>query len=777
MLTETLGPTALGFSVYTFLLLLRFLFRSAKLIIQLDLPAADVGRMLLYTLPNVLVLTIPMSLLFGILIAVGRLSADSELTALRASGVSLFSLYRPIMVLSALLTAVNVLLMVWAVPYGNRELSATQISHRHALSRSIEPRTFADIDGFTFYVFEIPPEDRGDWRGVFVAPPTGQETLMVARSGRVQVDAAADRLVLRLEGAQVHEIPTEGSDRYQVTERSPLDIPLREAYSSGLAEQVSASKSVRLMTLPELRAFAANPNEPPELRRLARVEVHKKFAIPTACLVFGLFAMPLGFNNRRGGHSSGFAISIGVILVYYVLLSNGEDAARTGSLSPLVAMWFPNVIFACVGLLILARRNKDRSLLSQRLDIWLRSQSWQRTPKPTVAKASPQFVRRQADRADGEVAVVLRLPRLRLPFPNAIDRYVIGRFVGVLLLTLVSGLVIYIVADLTEQIDEILENRPGWDVVFDYYRYFVLQITYDILPIIVLVATLLTFAVLSRANEVTAFKALGVSLYRLAIPALVAAGGIAFAAAVFQAEVLPATNQRVVDLKDRIHGRTVPRTFVPSSQWLFGTDGRTMYHFLRVEADKGRIAGLEVFEFDEERRIRRRIQAAEAIWQPDGGWALSNGWERVLEGSQVKRFELIDSPTIYPFPEAPAYFAGEARRPDQMRASELRSYIAALEARGEMVPELHVELQDKRAYPFASFVMALVALPFGFRLERKGALYGLGVAIVLGMVFIAAYAFFSTLGKTGAVAPWIAVWSPSALFGLFSVYVFLGVRT
>jgi LPS export ABC transporter permease LptG/LPS export ABC transporter permease LptF len=783
ILAETIGPIGLGFGVYTFLLLLRFLFRSAELIIRLSLPASEVGLMLAYTLPNVLVLTIPMALLFGILIAVGRLSADSELTALRACGVSLFSLYRPIMVLSALLTAINVVLMVWAVPAGNQALSRAEIKHGHALTRSVEARTFRELNGFTFYVFDIPPADRSDWRGVFVAPPEGSDqSLVVATRGRVEVDEEGDRLLMNLEGAQIHEISPTNPDRYQITERSRVEVPLREGYLANLEQQITVSKSVRLMNLAELRSFAADPKQPPELRRLAQVEVHKKFAIPAACLVFGLFAMPLGFNNRRGGRSSGFAISIGVILVYYVLLSYGEDAARAGNLDPLFAMWLPNLLFAIAGVVILARRNRDKSLLASRLDRWLRSLQLPARRGDQAPKAAPQPRPRSTRRPaagpeDPELAVVLRVPRLRLPFPDLVDRYVIGRFIAVFIPTMLSGLVIYVIADLTEIADKVLQNKPGRAVVAAYYRYLSLQISYEILPIMVLVATLITFAVMSRANEVTAFKALGVSLYRLAIPALVAALALTLLAGVVQDEILPASTQKVAELKDQINGRTVPRTFIPSRQWIFGSDGSTMYHYLQYDPTAKRMTGLEVFQFDEARHLRRRIQANEATW--DGStWLLDDGWVRELEGSRVTKYETFDQPiSLAAVNEPPAYFAADQRKPQQMSASELRRHIQALEKRGEQALELEVELHDKKAYPFSAFVMALVALPFGFRLERKGALYGLGVALVLGMAFVATYAFFTTLGTTGAIPPWVATWSPSAVFGLLSVYLFLGVRT
>ena len=129
------------------------------------------------------------------------------------------------------------------------------------------------------------------------------------------------------------------------------------------------------------------------------------------------------------------------------------------------------------------------------------------------------------------------------------------------------------------------------------------------------------------------------------------------------------------------------------------------------------------------------------------------------------------------FPETPDYFDSEVRPPEQMRFTELKDYVRELEESGQPVPELLVELYNKIAYPVVSLVMALVALPFAFRLGRQGALYGVGISIALGMAFLGIYAFFTTLGETGALPPVAAVWSPSAVFGILSAYLFLGVRT
>ncbi len=150
---------------------------------------------------------------------------------------------------------------------------------------------------------------------------------------------------------------------------------------------MASRRGPRELTSVSSGQLARDISATPEQRRIARVGVHKMFAIPAACLVMGLLSLPLGFTNRHGGSSSGFAISIGVIVAYYVLLSQGEDAARLGKLSPGLAMWLPDMLLLAIGLLLLVARNRDRSLLPRRLQRFLGAQ-W------------ASFKRRSIDRLD-----------------------------------------------------------------------------------------------------------------------------------------------------------------------------------------------------------------------------------------------------------------------------------------------------------------------------------------------------------------------------------------
>ena len=796
ILSEIVGPLALGFLVYTSILLLRFLFDSAEMIIRRGLPVSVVGELLMLTLPNIVVLTLPMSLLFGILIAVGRLSSDSELVAMRSSGISLLTLYRPILLMSFLFAILNTGLMVYALPWGNHALQQLRLKiTTQSISQQVQPRVFyEEWEGKVLYVFET-PEGAGRWKGVFLAEsvPSGEANeITIADWGEVRVEPDGERVVLRLYNAIRHKVNLSSPDRYEISRHRRLDLILEEQFTTEQKAKISVSKGVRELTLEELMDLKEDPTVSPEQRNLAAVEIHKKFSIPAACLVFGLFALPLGINNRRGGKASGFALSIGVILLYYVLLSNGEETARYGRIPGWLGMWAPNVLMAAIGLFLLVRRNKDKSLLLSRLDRWVRQDVWrgllflkrrreERREERRVGQGPHpgQIERRRKSRPE----LMLRLPRPllvhrrpRLAFPNLLDRYVVRIFTMVFILVVLSGVSLFIIFDLSETIDEILKNKVSSTVVLNYYKYQSLQMFYDIAPIVVLVTTLMTFSLLARTNEITACKALGMSLYRLALPALAASLLVTLFCGYLESAVLPASNAKVAELKDRIRGSETVRTYRRADrQWLFG-QGRYIYNYLHYDPQRASLQRLQVFDFDESHRLSRRLVADSAVFLGDV-WKFSNGWSRRFEGVEVKGYLRFADDRIVRYPETPDYFESEIRPPEQMRYSELKEYIGELRESGQPVPELQVELQNKIAFPVVSLVMALVGLPFAFRLGRQGALYGLGISVVLGIVFLAIFAFFTTLGEAGALPPAVAVWSPSAVFAVLSVYLFLGVRT
>src|SRR5262249_7206464 len=160
-----------------------------------------------------------------------------------------------------------------------------------------------------------------------------------------------------------------------------------------------------------------------------------------------------------------------------------------------------------------------------------------------------------------------------------------------------------------------------------------------------------------------------------------------------------------------------------------------IYNYLHYDPQQQSLQRLQVFDFDAGHHLTGRLFAETAQYIGDP-WVFSNGWSRTFEADhvQTETFQRFEVRKIVRYPVKPSYYDSEIRPPDQMRYRELKDYIREVRESGQAVPELQVELYNKIAFPVVSLIMALVGLPFAFRLGRQGALYGIGLSVVLGMV-------------------------------------------
>lgn len=803
---EMVGPTALGFTFYTSIILMQRLFDMAGLIIRRSLSGAAVGKLLLYSLPNIVVLTVPMALLFGILIAIGRLSSDSEIVAMRALGISTRKIYRPVFVFSFLMFLLNLYLINFVMPKGNQQFVAlrTELTAASA-ERVVKPRVFYDeYENLMIYVNDVDPAT-GQWKGVFVAdnrgeePPqesltpaqmaehmertqqqsddeavsglthqgAGQRTI-VANRGNIALQRPENELWMNLSGAETHVWDPSKPDRYDRTESATQRILLPTRSAADGVTNSSLARSFREMDLRELlyqeRTLSRSRSvSDRQTRNIALVEIHKKFAIPFACITFGVLGLPLGITNRRGGKSSGFSLSIAIIVFYYIMINNGEQLAGSGKIPPFLGMWGANIILLALGIYLLTRANRDALA--------------QRTDRGIAAKIAGVFrrifARRSSSEAAGENPSLLS--RLDITFPNILDRYILREFTKVLLLVLVSVVALFVIVEYTEISRDVRENGVAASTLLRYFRFQIFTVLNWTLPISVLVATLVTFGILSKNNEVTAIKSGGVSLYRVAAPIIFVAAIISVLAYFILDFVLPYANQRSSQLKRRIEGKTA----ITSSQqklWYLGK-GRYIINFLAYDTNAKRLTQVQVFEFHpSDFRLTRRVYATSATWNGQA-WAFENGWIRSFTDDGESTFTPITRPVALFYPETPEDFATEVTPPDQMTYAELRRYIRTLRESGYAADELAVKLYAKTSWPVISIVMALIAMPFAFKIGRRGALYGIGLALVLGIVYWMVYAIFTKFGEVGNLPPLLSAWSANILFAIAAVYMFLHVET
>jgi len=212
-------------------------------------------------------------------------------------------------------------------------------------------------------------------------------------------------------------------------------------------------------------------------------------------------------------------------------------------------------------------------------------------------------------------------------------------------------------------------------------------------------------------------------------------------------------------------------------QWVFGQDNRIFY-FRHFDPAANRFAQLNVFDLDPETfEIKRRIWASDATWDAESNsWLLEFGWLRTFDGSEITSAEAFRQQRLT-LAETPEYFKRPISDADKLNIAEIRHEIAELSRSGFDVLDLRIDFQRKLAFPFTCLVMACVGLPFAFTVGKRGALYGVALGVVIGLVFWGAIGFFAQMGRYELLPPVLAGWGPNLLFGAGGTYLFLTTRT
>ena len=364
ILREIALPSLMILFILTFVLLMGRILQLMDLMINRGINGTDIAKLVLYLMPSFLIITIPVSLLISILIGLGRLSRDSEIIVLKSSGLSLYQLMPPIAFFSLCAFLITAITGFFLVPYGNFATRNLLFDiARQKASIGIKERVFNDdFAGLLLYAEEIPPHE--DYmKGVFICDSRTlkEPTTIIAQKAYLVSDPQSMRVTLRLKDGSIH---TANKDlaTYKMIDFSSYDINLDLSASIGGRDRVPAKDS-REMSLPELIRKSRVPGlEKTALKELI-IEVHKKFTMPFACIVFGIIGIPLGISKHRSGKSRGFVIGLIVIMIYYVLQIGGEALGETGILSPALGAWTSNVILGITGVYLLIVAADEKPLI------------------------------------------------------------------------------------------------------------------------------------------------------------------------------------------------------------------------------------------------------------------------------------------------------------------------------------------------------------------------------------------------------------------------------
>jgi lipopolysaccharide export system permease protein len=773
---EIVPPTGLGLLLFTFVLLLDQITNLMKVLVSRGADLATVVRAFVYLLPSIFSVTIPMAFLLGVLLAFGRLASDSEIVALRASGVSPGRLLRPVLALSLVATLATFYVFGVLGPAANQAYREILFSLIVSRARTeMRPRVFTDdlVPGMVLYVSDI-PADTGEWRNLFVhdSRAAGKPRVILARSGQLVIDKARKSVGLELRQGIMHSFdPADPGGGYvwESFQSGYFPLPFEELFPT-----IPLAKGDREMTMAELKARVTTLKAAGK-KRLEwgpyDVEYHKKVAIPAACVVFGLLGLGLSLGSKKEARSAAFGLSIGVIFAYYVIIRLGEQAGDTGLVPPIVAMWAADVVLGAIAVALLVLNH--RAAAFDPLDPSHYMALLPRIPRGPRAERARQVPAGPRPRG----VVVLRIPRWTVHLPSILDRYIARTWVGHFLMVLVAFWSISVLVNFMDLFDDIQRNRIKGALVFHYYAFATASMVHLMTPVAVLIAVLITFGIMSRRNELTAMKAAGISVYRASAPML-ALGTLACLFMFGLSElVLPAMNKVANRDRNVIKGRPPQSANMLERRWILGSDGRFYnYDYLERGPRPGAIAlyGLSIFDVDPVKwDLRDRLYAARAAWN-GVSYDLERGWRRSFGATPA--FHTFDQARTREI-EPPSYFNQEERESDTLGFKELRRHIATLEKLGLDVTALRVQLHRKISFPVVTVVMTLIGIPFAFVVARRGALYGIAAAIVIAIFYWGCLAIFEALGSTALLPPVLASWAPNILFGAAGLYLMLTLET
>ncbi len=363
ILREFFPPFIIALTCLTFILIFNDLFRLTQLFVQKGVNPLYLIELLIYVMPATLVLTIPMASLVGILLALGRLSTDNEIVAMKAHGVAFYQVMTPLLVLTSVLSIMDLGLIDYAMPQANRAYATlTRDIRRHNPAVVLEEATVMkelESEG-KLWMYESTDADSGRMQNVKIWDSIWNGRPRFSHAQEAELGFQSGRAMLTLYDGHTYEPAADKSDSFRVTQFQKQELSLQ--LKADLERGEFQNQTPRTMSFAQLRAFVGtlqksletSENPAYTLKRLrnAEVEYHKKLAIPFACLAFGLIGVPLGMMVKRSGKMIGFGIGLVLCAAYYLLLQVGQSAGLNGILSPVLAMWLPNIVIGVLGIVM-----------------------------------------------------------------------------------------------------------------------------------------------------------------------------------------------------------------------------------------------------------------------------------------------------------------------------------------------------------------------------------------------------------------------------------------
>lgn len=357
-------------------------------------------------------------------------------------------------------------------------------------------------------------------------------------------------------------------------------------------------------------------------------------------------------------------------------------------------------------------------------------------------------------------------------------RYILREYAKIFLMCFAGLMTIYLVIDFFEKVRRFLRYDAGVVPILTYFALKIPVISFQIAPLAILMATLLTLGLLSRSNEITAMRSCGISLSWITSPFLLFATGVALILLAFSSTIIPLASEKAEEIRlIQIEKKPTPFTVKAPQPWA-RVSADALMQVNEIDVGGETLRGIHLFHFDRAFRLDRMTEAAEAHYTPEG-WVLVSGNQRRFQPDNtvdLVRFtkQPVDIPLIPD--DFSTSLTGDS---ETMTFREIRDYVGRFRHEGFAFTRLLTDYYGRIAFPLVTVIMVLVGIALSLRRSgvRGGSMaVGIGQAFVVGFCYWTTHSIAIALGRGGVLAPMLAGWMANLLFLSFALYLLLKVR-
>ena len=778
LISKYLVLAVLPYFGFSWLLLSVILFvqqagRFSDIFFSVNIPATLVWQLSAALVPNVVAFTCPMAMLVGTVIGLAKMQTDSEIVAIRAAGVGNMQMTVPVAILGILMSVFAFVVNLEGVPFaaGLVRKVALQTAIKK-LESPIDPGVFnSDVGGYTIFVRDGDVET-GRWSNIFIYKEDGAAgTVRLITSKQGRIDVSNENTELVLENAVVSTLPLNpGFGKYVTENLGEIRLAVKTQRSEMIERLSRSGGSINELGLMQLSDLAETSEGKDRVE--AQILWQRRIILSITPLIFSLLGTGMILRFNRGGRGFGILLALLGLIGYYLLAFLGEQLARTNTINPMLGGFLP-----IAGSVIAI--------------IWFNysSRFWRWNISTDGLKAFANKFRTAPDKIQFrnffmDVTTGIRDFDITL---NLLKYFLLS------LCFLSTVFVIFTAFDLWKFAGTIDDGI----VLLTKYLFFLMPFMYlQIAPSAAMIATLATYVIKSRQNEIVTWTSAGQSVYRLLIPCFVATVLLGLVNWQIQERVLPGANQRQDNVRAVIRNRGVPvdvfgRLWVANDNRIYsfdlasdndyreGDNFATGKQTSASDNEKRNICpsrcvnDLVVYEFSTEKAgLQTVFRTKSAYWQAGKIVLQGNVEKNDLREGKVQTV-LLNGDEIA---EEANPFTESREKPSHLNIAGIREQIAKSDSDLDR-RNLSVGLEKKYATLFLPFIIALFTAPFALSLSRKGNVVTVGYAVGLWLLFTGTSSVFEQFGLNGFLSPPMAVWSPLVIFAMFGVYLLSKVRT